>query len=366
MTPLAAYEDDLKSRNFQPDAAQASAVMETQHLYEKLNTPVELAKKKGLFSFFEKENKTPIRGLYFWGGVGRGKSYLIDTFYDCLPFPKKSRIHFNHFMQKIHTRLKSLPKTPDPLIVVANEMAKQYRILCIDEFHVDDITDAMIMAGLLDALFSQGVTLVTTSNIEPNNLYKNGLQRDRFLPAIDLLHQHTKIIHLDNGIDYRLALLEKHGTFHVVSDDTNAKKLLNNHLKELANTEIIYEQEISLNNRILHSRAKSDNQIWFSFKEICETPRSSVDYIALARDYETLMIDNIPIMDDGSNDVVQRFIQLIDALYDHKVKLIATAHAQPDELYQGERLAFPFQRTVSRIIEMRSERYLSQSHLLSS
>jgi len=366
LTPLAAYEDDLKSRNFQPDPSQATAVMETQALYDKLIYSDKTEEKKSLFGLFRTEKITPIRGLYFWGGVGRGKSYLIDTFYDCLPFPQKSRIHFNHFMQKIHARLKTLPKTPDPLIVVANDLAKQYRILCIDEFHVDDITDAMIMAGLLDALFSKGVTLVTTSNIEPNMLYKNGLQRDRFLPAIDLLNEHTKIIHLDNSIDYRLALLEKHGTFHIVEREENSREILDSHLKELANTTISYNQQISLNNRSLICTAKSDNQIWFSFKEICQTPRSSVDYIILARDYETLLVDNILTMDDGQNDVVQRFIQLIDALYDHRVKLIATAFAQPEKLYTGQRLAFPFQRTISRLIEMRSERYLSQSHMLSS
>lgn len=366
MTPLVAYEDDIKNRNFQSDPVQATAVIETQALYDKLINSDKHEDKKGLFGLFRKEKITPIQGLYFWGGVGRGKSYLIDTFYDCLPFPQKSRIHFNHFMQKIHARLKILPKTPNPLIIVANDLAKQYRILCIDEFHVDDITDAMIMAGLLDALFSKGVTLVTTSNIEPDKLYKNGLQRDRFTPAIDLLHEHTKIIHLDNGIDYRLALLEKQGTFHIVERAESSKEILESQLKGLANTSISYNQEISLNNRTLLFTAKSDNQIWFSFSEICQTPRSSADYIILARDYETILIDNILTMDDGQNDVVQRFIQLIDALYDHRVKLIATAFTQPDKLYTGQRLAFPFQRTISRLIEMRSERYLSQSHMLSS
>jgi len=365
LTPLTAYEDDLQNRDFHTDPAQKAAVLETQSLFEKLISPEKPENNKNLFSFFKQEKTEPIKGLYFWGGVGRGKSYLIDTFYDCLPFPQKSRIHFNHFMQKIHGRLKTLPKTPNPLVIVAKDLAKQYRILCIDEFHVDDITDAMIMAGLLDSLFSHGVTLVTTSNIEPDLLYKNGLQRDRFLPAIDLIHEHTKIVHLDNGIDYRLALLEKHGTFHIVKTAEDSVEVLKQHLQELANTEIKYQQEITLNNRQLQCSAISDNQIWFSFEEICQTPRSSADYIALARDYETILVGSIPMMDDGKNDVAQRFIHLIDALYDHRVKFIATAFTPPETLYTGERLSFPFQRTASRLIEMRSENYLAQSHLLS-
>ena len=364
MTPITAYEKDLKVRQFKADPAQANAVLETQALYERLINPPKTEPRKKLLGFLKKQKTKPITGLYFWGGVGRGKSYLIDTFYDCLPFTEKTRVHFNHFMQKIHGQLKTLPKTPDPLIVVANELAKRHRILCIDEFHVDDITDAMIMAGLLDALFSQGVTLVTTSNIEPDLLYKNGLQRDRFLPAIDLIHEHTKIIHLDNGTDYRLALFEQEGTYHVVDSDDQSHSIIDEQLKKLANTQINYDQQISLNNRTLRSSAVCDNQIWFSFAEICQTPRSSADYIALARDYETILVDNIPIMDDGKNDVVQRFIQLIDAIYDHKVKLVATAQAQPHQLYTGERLAFPFQRAASRLVEMRSQRYLSQSHSL--
>jgi len=361
VTPTEVYRADIKQRGFQEDKAQREAVFYTQVLYDELTARKAEKTSTSLFRFFKKEDTPPIKGLYFWGGVGRGKSYLIDTFHDCLPFTDKKRVHFNQFMQDIHNQLKDLPKTPDPLMIVSAKIADQCRVLCIDEFHVDDITDAMIMAGLLNGLFAAGMTIVATSNIAPEQLYKNGLQRDRFLPAIDLIVQHTNIYHLDNGVDYRLELLEKHGTFHV--QDTADEDILQQHIHELANTEIIEHTQFELNRRIIHCRARADNQIWFSFAEICETPRSSADYIALATEFETILISDIPMMDDGKNDVAQRFIHLVDAFYDQRVKFIATAEAAPDELYTGKGLRFPFQRTSSRLHEMRSEAYLSHTHI---
>ena len=362
MTPLESYQQDIKSREFEIDKSQEMAVKQTQALFETLINSPKPTSKKGMFGLFNEKKITPIKGLYCWGGVGRGKSYLIDTFFDCLPFKEKKRIHFNHFMQEIHAKLKLLPKTPNPLSIVAEELASKYRIICIDEFHVDDITDAMIMAGFLDSLFSQGVTLVSTSNIEPKRLYKNGLQRDRFLPAIDLIIEHTDIIHLDSGTDYRLTLLEKHGTFHVLKGEESTH-IMQQHLKELSTTLIEENQNVCINNREIQSLAHSEQEIWFSFNELCNTPRSSRDYIVLAQDFQTILVSDIPAMDDGNNDVIQRFIQLIDALYDHRVKFIATAAVEPEQIYQGKGLAFPFKRTLSRLIEMRSEKYLTQAHI---
>ena len=361
MTPTQVYQKDIEKRGFIPDKAQQAAVLLTQNLYDELLAGTPTQTKQSIFSFFKKEKIVPVTGLYFWGGVGRGKSYLIDTFYDCLPFSEKKRVHFRQFMQDIHNQLKALPKTPDPLIIVSAKIAERCKVLCIDEFHVDDITDAMIMAGLLDALFNHGVTLVATSNIAPENLYKNGLQRDRFLPAIHLIIEHTKIFHLDGGTDYRLELLEKEGTFHI--QQTSDLEIVQQQISQLANTRLIENTHIELNHRMLHCRAKADNVIWFDFAEICETPRSSVDYIALASEYETIAVTGIPITDDSKNDVVKRFIQLIDAIYDHRVKFIATAEAEPEKLYHGTGLEFPFQRTASRLYEMRSEEYLSHVHI---
>jgi cell division protein ZapE len=362
VTPLESYQQDIENGKIEPDKFQQMAVQHTQALYKALLDTPKPAPKKGLLSFFQSTQITPIKGLYCWGGVGRGKSYLIDTFFNCLPITDKKRIHFNHFMQDIHSKLKVLPKTPDPLVIVAEELAQKYRVICIDEFHVDDITDAMIMAGFLNALFTQGVTLVFTSNIEPDELYKNGLQRDRFLPAIKLIKEHTLELQLDNGKDYRLALLEKHGTFHVINEQ-NSIQIMEQHMNELTNTSIERNKPISINGRDIQCIAQTDQQIWFDFKELCQTARSSKDYIALAQDFETILVSDIHAMDDSHNDVIQRFIQLIDALYDHKVKFIATAIVETELLYQGESLAFPFQRALSRLIEMRSQKYLSEPHI---
>jgi len=369
MTPIESYQQDIALKKFTIDHAQEVAVNKTQQLFDKLvSIPTANTKKtSSIFDIFKSKKVETIKGLYFWGGVGRGKSYIIDQFYDCLPFNEKRRIHYNHFMQNIHSRLQILPKAPNPLIIVANEVAEKYRVLCIDEFHVDDITDAMIMGGFLSALFAKNVTLVTTSNIEPDKLYLNGLQRDRFLPAIELIKENTVVLNLDNGVDYRLAMLEKNGVFHLIENSDNGIKngdiLLEDNLSKLANTNINTNQTIRIKGREIKLRARSDNQVWFDFYEICQTPRSSADYLEIARDFETVIISSIPIMDDSKNDVVQRFIQLIDALYDHKVKFLATAFANPGQLYTGKRLAFEFKRTQSRLYEMKSEKYLSQAHI---
>lgn len=361
MTPLEAYQKHLNQNEFQEDTAQARGVELTQALYEKLLQTDSAKSQNKLFSFFTKTKTQNIQGLYFWGGVGRGKSMIIDSFFDCLPFTQKRRIHFNHFMQAIHRQLRILPKTPDPIKVIAKDLAEKYRLICIDEFHVDDITDAMIMAGFLEAIFNEGIILVTTSNIEPDQLYKNGLQRDRFLPAIELIKMHTVVFHLASETDYRLQLLEQQGTYHVVAPYQSAE-IMESYLTKLANTKIERNLMIEINDREIRCRAVTENQIWFEFSDICQTPRSSSDYIHLTQEYQTIMVSNIPAMTDGQNDVVQRFIQFIDAVYDHNVKFIATALAEPNELYSGDSLKFPFERTISRLHEMRSDSYLAKPH----
>lgn len=362
MTPIEAYEKSLKQKHFRSDAAQKQGVLLTQALYDQLLNSSKTKEKNGLLSFLKKPKKIITKGLYFWGGVGRGKSFIIDSFFDCLPFNEKKRIHFNHFMQDIHRQLRVLPKTPDPLKVISKDLANRYRVICIDEFHVDDITDAMILGGLLEAMFSEGIVLVTTSNIEPDELYKNGLQRDRFLPAIELIKEYTTIFHLKSETDYRLQLLEQEGTFHVVAPH-ESHEIMETYLQQLANTMIERNRSICVNDRDIQCRAITPHQIWFEFSELCQTPRSSSDYIHLAQQYQTLMISNISPMSDGQNDIAQRFIQLIDALYDHNVKFIATALSEPGQLYSGQSLQFAFERTVSRLVEMRSDSYLAKPHI---
>lgn len=354
------YRADLQRKGFHPDAAQLSAVERLQQLYQ------QLLQSAPPPSFFDKLLKRGpiqvlVRGVYLWGGVGRGKTHLMDGFYESLPITAKRRLHFHRFMVDLHQELTTLPKTPDPLPIVAKRLALEVRVLCLDEFHVQDIGDAMLLSGFLAALFDNGVTLVTTSNIPPDELYKSGLQRERFLPAIELIKKHTHELHLDNGKDYRLALLVKEGTYHV-SVGTEAIVLLNKQYQSLAPGLGVRSARLNINNREICALAMADDVVWFDFYSLCATPRSAADYLEIARQFHTVLVGEVPVMDESKDDIAQRFVHLIDALYDHGVKLILCAQVLPQALYQGQRHTFSFQRTVSRLQEMASERYLALSH----
>ena len=361
LSPLQRYQKDLARVEFVHDAAQARAVERLEDLYQRLihsaktPSPGLLARLAG-----RKTTAKPERGLYLWGGTGRGKTYLMDNFYDALPFEQKRRVHFQQFMKDIHQALQQLPKSPDPMPIVASQLAARARVLCLDEFQVDDITDAMILAGFFQGLFALGVTLVTTSNIEPDQLYLNGLQRSRFMPAIDLIKQHTETCYLDSDTDYRLELLEKHGTYHIMPFD-QGDQLLAAEYAEVSQSQA-ESGFLSLNGRKIPARGVHSDVVWFDFAALCDTPRSSLDYIAIAQEYHTVLLGHVPSMRGGRDDAAQRFIQLVDALYDHGVKLLVVAEKAPDELYGEGRLAFPFQRTISRLFEMRSHEYLACRH----
>lgn len=342
---------------FHPDAAQQLAIAKLEQLYFALSAP---APKAGLFDRLLKRPPSTIPGLYIWGGVGRGKTLLMDHFYEALPFADKRRVHFHRFMQEIHAELQTLPKSPDPLVIVAERLATQIRLLCLDEFHVSDIGDAMLLAGLLKALFENGVTLVTTSNIPPDELYKTGLQRERFLPAIELIKTHTETFFIDSPTDYRMALLERTGTYHI--SDENTAELLEQQLKGLAPDNIQRHNRLHINKREVDYVASSDDVIWFEFSAICETHRSAADYILIGSEYHSVIISDVPTLSEAQDDVAQRFIHLIDALYDHNVKTIISAANSPSEIYTGQRHAFAFQRTASRLQEMSSEDYICKAH----
>ncbi|MDH5300804.1 MAG: cell division protein ZapE [Gammaproteobacteria bacterium] len=359
MSPMQRYQSDLARGDLTPDAAQLRAVQRLQDLYERLLQPQEAMGLLGRL-MGKRSAKAPECGLYLWGDTGRGKTYLMDTFFDALPFTQKRRVHFQHFMKDIHQALKDLPKTPDPMPLVAAQVAAQIRVLCLDEFQVLDITDAMILAGFLQGLFAQGVTLVTTSNIAPDDLYLNGLQRSRFVPAIGLLKQHTETVFLDSATDYRLQLLEKDGTYHVLGFDQGDELLSAEFAKVTQQTPA--SGVMTVNGRQIPVRGCHGDVVWFDFAALCDTPRSSLDYIAIAQEYQTLLLGRVPSMRGGRDDAAQRFIQLVDALYDHGVKLVVVAEKAPDELYGEGRLAFPFQRTQSRLFEMRSHEYLGRKH----
>ncbi|MGB0466371.1 MAG: cell division protein ZapE [Pontibacterium sp.] len=366
MTPLERYKKDLERDDFSYDPAQEMAVKNLQRLYEDLVAePVQ--PKKGLMQRFSRKFKPevtePVKGLYFWGGVGRGKTYLMDTFYDSLPFEQKMRTHFHRFMQRVHQELRALDGTPNPLVVIGKKYAEETRIICFDEFFVSDITDAMILGGLLEQLFANGVSLVATSNIVPDGLYNNGLQRARFLPAIALLNKHTEVLNVDGGVDYRLRALEQAELYHYPLDD-KADESLNTSFESLAPDldEVVEGELVEINGRGIASRRCCEDVVWFNFSELCEGPRSQNDYIELAKIYHAVLVSNIPELGRSNDDAARRFINMVDEFYDSGVKLIVSAEKQIHEIYSGGRLEFEIERTQSRLLEMQSHDYLAREH----
>ena len=307
------------------------------------------------------KQRTPVAGLYLWGGVGRGKTWLMDMFFDSLPGKDKQRIHFHRFMARVHTALKSKKSTRNPLAEIAREWAAQYRVLCFDEFFVADIADAMLLGGLLQALFAEGVTLIATSNVAPDDLYANGLQRAKFLPAIESLKKHSLSIHVDGERDFRLRLLQRSEIFLQPLDD-HAETGLSKAFADMS-AGCSLDARLEINGRILNARHRSDGIIWFSFSELCEQPTSTADYIEIARAFNTVFLSGVPLMDESNADATRRFINLIDEFYDRNVKMLISATNPIDGLYSGQRLAFEFQRTASRLTEMQSNDFLAKPHL---
>ncbi|RPI41240.1 MAG: AFG1 family ATPase [Betaproteobacteria bacterium] len=312
-----------------------------------------------------------VQGLYLWGGVGRGKSFLVDAFYECVPIQGKRRLHFHRFMQDIHHRLRELQGQEDPLVLVARDIARQVRLLCLDEFQVTDITDAMLMRRLLEGLFDSGVALVTTSNLQPDELYMHGLQREQFLPAIGLLKQRLRVVNVDAGIDYRLRMLEQAGVYHHPLDpETDAK--MAKEFESIASDPGELDMPLEIEQRIINARRVGNGVAWFEFGELCDGPRGQADYIELARRYHTVLLSNVPRLRPSKLDVARRFTWLVDEFYDRKVKLVISAEAPAHELFDVADSGDAFlrnlntsfvDRTVSRLIEMQTHDYLALPHL---
>jgi cell division protein ZapE len=311
------------------------------------------------------ESQTPTRGLYLWGGVGRGKTLLMDLFFASISerhhFAERS--HFYHFMRDVHAALGKIKQHADPLELVAQRMSERTRVICLDEFFVADIADAMILAGLFGGLFRRGVTLVATSNVPPQDLYKDGLQRQRFLPAIELIRTHLEVMHLDGGIDYRLRQLERAPTY-MDARATGTPAALQERFVALtgAAADAVRESALTIEGRELRAVAWTPGTAWFEFTELCGGPRSQIDYIELAHLFHTIFISNIPTFGPEDEDAARRFIMLIDELYDRGVKIVVSAAAAPPALYHGERLKSEFERAASRLIEMQTQRYLAGQH----
>ncbi len=363
MTPLECYRADLQNGKIIEDPAQRLVIERLQVLYNELLyhvlTPQSWLKK--LSSRIPGFAPRTVLGIYLWGGVGLGKTYLMDRFYDCLPTERKQRMHFHRFMQWIHNQLKNARNESHPLKIVAQRLAEKTSLLCLDEFYVSDIADAMILARLLQAMSEQGISLVITSNLPPEDLYKDGLQRELFLPAIKLLRRYTNVVKLDGKMDYRLRYLEKAELYHTPLDELSNEIMLGNFLHIVCDGGSESEP-LEIEGRPIPTVRLGDGVVWFDFNAICNGPRSQIDYIEIARCFNTVFISDIPVL-GKDNDIARRFINLVDVFYDRNVKLVMSAAALPDKLYQGKKLVFEFQRTTSRLIEMQSHDYLARPHL---
>lgn len=358
MTPWQRYRSDLAREGFHADTDQLHAVELLQDLYDALQRHA--GRRTSWWRRLRRQH-TGIHGIYLWGGPGRGKTYLMDCFYDSLPFTDKRRVHFHRFMLEVHRALDSLPRTPDPLEIVAGQLADRYRVLCLDEFHVNDVADAMLLGGLLRGVFKRGLVLVATSNTAPDELYAEGLQRDRFLPAIELLVRCTRVIALNGGCDYRLEHLEAGGTYRIAAGREGEAWLVSR-LRDLAPAQARTETTLEIAGRTLQLCALAEDVVWLSFAELCQRARSAGDYLELAREFHTVLLQDVPQLGDEQDEAARRFIHLVDALYDHRVKLIVTAACPPGQLYTGTRLREAFQRTVSRLTEMSASGYLARPH----
>ena len=362
MTLHERYRAELARGVLLPDPAQAALVEELARVHRSLVSQ----RDGGMLARFARRlaraGREPVRGLYVWGGVGRGKTHLVDLFFASPRLESKLRMHFHRFMRFVHEELNALAEREDPLRIVAGRIAGRARVLCFDEFHVSDITDAMILGRLLGAMFERGVTLVATSNVEPSKLYADGLQRERFLPAIELIERHTKVIRLDGDTDYRLRALERAWTWYSPLGP-DAERGLKECFAALAPEHAAGDGALTVLGRTVPVVRHAGGVAWFDFETLCVGPRSVADYIEIARDFHSVVLSGVPVLDDDRRDPLRRFIHLVDELYDRNVNLIVSAATLPDGLYCGGKLAGPFQHTRSRLVEMQSTTYLGRGHI---
>jgi cell division protein ZapE len=369
-TPAAAgslrqlYEQQVRERGFAADPAQLAVVAQLDDLRRRLrnaaNAPgARLA--RWLAGLTGRAPQAPTRGIYLWGGVGRGKTWLMDLFFDSVPTITRRRRHFHRFMHDVHAQLARLKQQRSPLDAVAASLARDARLLCLDELYVADIGDAMILAGLFAGLLRRGVTLVATSNTPPGELYRDGLQRQRFVPAIQLLESNLQVLRLDGTTDHRLRHLTQAGTWLAAGAPDTATRLTAL-FAGLADHGVHAGGSVEINGRNIPIVKSGGGAVWFEFAALCAGPRSQEDYIEIARDYQSVILAGVPVMGPTRDDEARRFIALIDEFYDRNVNLIVSAHAPAAGLYRGERLRAPFARTASRVTEMQSSEYLAREH----
>ncbi|HWW19604.1 MAG TPA: cell division protein ZapE [Steroidobacteraceae bacterium] len=358
------YERELAARHYAPDPAQCAVV----DRLDALRTRLLAENQPGLIGRWwqrirpRHNGARDTRGIYLWGGVGRGKTWLMDLFYASVPIRTRRRSHFHHFMRDIHAQLRTLRGRADPLELAARRMARGTRLLCLDELFVSDIADAMLLGGLFEALLRYGVMLVITSNSPPGELYRDGLQRARFLPAIDLLERELEVIGLEGAVDYRLRQLRRQPIYLDSHAPTTATQL-QNLFEQLAPEHGDAGTNLKVSGRSLHALRRRGDVVWFNFVTLCEGPRSQEDYVEIAQEYRTVLLSDVPMFSrPQQDDAARRFIALLDEFYDQGVKLILSAEAAPEGLYRAERLQFEFRRAASRLVEMQTEDYLARPH----
>jgi len=358
VSPMVWYRSICKQPGFINDPSQAAAVAELDFLWQEL---VEFKAKRNQFLGRNILSPEVPYGLYLWGGVGRGKSFLMDVFYACVPYERKRRIHFHNFMTEVHHEMKLLAHEKDPLMSLANKIGKSTRLLCFDEFHVSDIADAMILSRLLASLFERGVVMIITSNYSPNTLYPNGLQRQKFLPAIELLQRKLRVINIENGMDLRLREMPNSPLFMLHSDgecESRMDAIFGRIGGEI--TDNIFQLEVQ--GRYIKTKKIASNAVWFDFDVICGGPRAQQDYLEIAHKFSTVFISDIQNMPENKAAEAQRFVWLIDILYDNRVKLVASSFVPANELCISGEKATEFVRTSSRITEMQTQNYLELQH----
>ncbi|WP_111859789.1 cell division protein ZapE [Acinetobacter sp. CFCC 10889] len=357
VSPAERYAQALSSGQFLPDEAQAQAVHELDRVWQELIHRYKASKK----AFRRFRRQTSPKGVYMWGGVGRGKTWLMDQFYESVPFRRKTRMHFHHFMQYVHKELNKLSGQRNPLDLVADQIYKDAVVICFDEFFVSNVTDAMILSDLFQKLFTRGITLIATSNIAPDGLYKNGIHRDRFIPTIEMVKKNCVILNVDAGVDYRLRVLKQAQLFKSPLNDDHTM-WMDERFHALVLSQTVSKSSITINNREVETLGHTEDVLWCEFRELCMKPRSPSDFIEIANIYNTVLVSNVPHLDDLLSEGTRRFIYLVDEFYDRGVKLLLTSADSIIEIYEGEKLAFEIERTRSRLLEMQSDEYLQAEH----
>ncbi|MDE2402750.1 MAG: AFG1 family ATPase [Burkholderiales bacterium] len=349
------YHQTLSERGYRPDDAQLRGIAALQRCQDEW-----AAYKSRRGNAVTKMLRYPPlpKGVYLYGGVGRGKSFIMDAFFQALPLERKTRLHFHEFMREVHRQLLQLKGQADPLEILARRMGRRHRIVCFDEFHVADVTDAMILHRLLDAMFRNRMSIITTSNFHPDELYPNGLHRDRILPAIELLKSQLEVVNVDNGMDYRQRTLEL-ANLYLTPQTPQVDEQMTEIFNQLAES-ADEDPTLNIEHRVLKARRRAGGAVWFDFQTLCGGPRSQNDYLELATRFHTVMLSGVPHMPVRMASEARRFTWLVDVLYDRRVKLVISADVPPEQLYTEGPLAHEFPRTVSRLNEMQSREYLRE------